>query len=70
MVFRYQIALWVSGEYEIVGRAPSLFVEHCWCIQLIVSLRSVRGNGGPVKAGDEVYLHVFRRSAEASGTNA
>ena len=29
MVFCYQIALWVSGECEIVGRTHSLSVKHC-----------------------------------------
>ena len=29
MVFCYQIALWVTGECEIVGRTLSLSVQHC-----------------------------------------
>ena len=29
MVFCYQIALWVNGECEIVGRTLSLSVQHC-----------------------------------------
>ena len=54
MVFCYQIALWVSGECDIVGRTHSLSVHHCWCIQLIISSRSVRGNSKRVEAGDAV----------------
>ena len=70
MVFCYQIALWVSGECEIVGRTHSLSVQHYGCMQLIRSSSKVRGNGGRVEAGDAVYLQVFLRSAEASGTDA
>ena len=43
MIFCYEIALWVSGEYEIVGRTHSLSVQHCRRrIQLIISSRSVQ----------------------------
>ena len=55
MVFCYQIALWVSGECEIVGRTHSLSVQHYCCfMQLIISSSSVRGNGGRVEARDAV----------------
>ena len=30
-------------------------------LQLIISSRSVRGNGGRVEAGDAVYLQVFSK---------
>ena len=72
MAFCYQIALWVSGECEIVGRtlSLSLYTALLICIQLIISSRSVRGNDGRVEAGDTVYLQVFRRSPEAFGTDA
>ena len=61
MVFCYQIALWASGECEIVGRTRSLSVQHCWCMQLIFSSSSVRRNGGRVEAADAVYLQVFSK---------
>ena len=57
----YQIALWVSGECEIVGRTHSLSVQHCCFMQLIISSSSVRGNGGRVEARHAVYLQVVSK---------
>ena len=65
MVFCYQIALWVGGECEVVGRTHSFSVQHCYIMytaHAIISPRSVRGNGGRVEAGDKVYyLQVFSK---------
>ena len=61
MVFCYQIAPWVSGECEIVGRTLSLSVQHCSCMQLIISSRSVQGNGGRVERLETQYICKFFR---------
>ena len=54
MLFCYQIALWVSGECEFVGRTlsrckPLLMYAASF---LIISSRGVRGNGGREGAVD------------------